>query len=160
MYEIEASTYTVFFLVSRKMFVNLIVPWCRFLIDPFIFWDANGKKRVLDLAGVTKLVLMSGMFSESFMVDNDYKRIKTTGKRALTKKTALYVKPEFLENLGSQRIHTQGCTIQRYYKTKVLWTKVLFRQRYYKTKVLFGTKNQPILKKSQYLRCFNRRGWD
>ena len=89
------------------MSVNLIVPWCRFLIDPFIFWDVNGKKRVLDLAGVTKLLLMSGMFSESFMVDNDYKRIKTTGKRALTKKTALYVKPEFLENLGSQRAHTQ-----------------------------------------------------
>ena len=36
-------------------------------------------------------------------------------------------------------------TIQRYYRTKVLLTKVLFGQRYYKTKVLFGTKIQPIL---------------
>ena len=38
------------------------------------------------------------------------------------------------------------CTIQRYYKTKVLWTKVLFGQRYYKTKVLFGTKSDQYLK--------------
>ena len=42
-------------------------------------------------------------------------------------------------------------TIQRYYRTKVLLTKVLFGQRYYNTKVLFGTKIQPILGKSQYL---------
>ena len=81
--------------------------WCRFLIDPFVFWDDNGRKRVLDLAGITQLLLMSGMYSERFMIDNDFKRIKSTGKRALTKKTALYVKPEFLEHIGSQRINTQ-----------------------------------------------------
>ena len=47
------------------------------------------------------------------------------------------------------------CTIQRYYKTKVLLSKVLFGQRYYKTKVLSRTKIRPILEKSQYLRYFN-----
>ena len=46
-----------------------------------------------------------------------------------------------ITNLDRQR-----CTIQRYYKTKVLWTKVLFGQRYYKTKVLFGTKSDQYLK--------------
>ena len=48
-----------------------------------------------------------------------------------------------------------GYTIQRYYRTKVLLTKVLFGQRYYKTKILSGTRIQPILEKSQYLRYFN-----
>ena len=41
------------------------------------------------------------------------------------------------------------------YHSKVLLTKVLFGQMYYKTKVLFGTKIQPILETSQYLRYFN-----
>ena len=72
-----------------------------------MFWDDNGKKRVLDLAGITQLLLMSGMYAESFKIDNDFKRIETTGKRALTKKTALYVKPEFLEHIGSQMINTK-----------------------------------------------------
>ena len=38
---------------------------------------------------------MAGMYADSFVVDNDYKRIETTGKKALNKKTALYIKPEF-----------------------------------------------------------------
>jgi hypothetical protein len=50
---------------------------------------------------------MAGMYADSFVVDNDYKRIETTGKKALNKKTALYIKPEFLENIGSQRTHDQ-----------------------------------------------------
>ena len=37
------------------------------------------------------------------------------------------------------------CTIQRYYRTKVLMTKGLFGQRYYKTKVLSGTKTDQYL---------------
>ena len=56
-------------------------------------------------------------------------------------------------------VQIYGYIIQRYYKTKVLLTKVLFGQRYYKTKVLSGTKIQPILEKSQYVRYFNKR-WD
>ena len=36
-------------------------------------------------------------------------------------------------------------TIQRYYRTKVLLTKVLFGQRYYRTKVLSGTKSDQYL---------------
>ena len=46
--------------------------------------------------------------------------------------------------------------IQRYYKTKVLLTKVLFGQRYYRTKVLSGTKSDQYLKNLIYLRYFNK----
>ena len=63
---------------------------CRFVIDPITWWEAGGK-RSLDLAGFTKLLLMSGMYPDSFVVDNDYKRIETTGRRALTKKVAISI---------------------------------------------------------------------
>ena len=49
-----------------------------------------------------------------------------------------------------------GYIIQRYYRTKVLLTKVLFGQRYYRTKVLSGTKSDQYLKNLIYLRYFNK----
>ena len=50
---------------------------------------------------------MSGMFPESFKMDNDFHKIETSGARAMTKKIALFVDPSFLENVGSQRVRIE-----------------------------------------------------
>ena len=60
------------------------------------------------------------------------------------------------DSTGARKYLVEGYIIQRYYKTKVLLTKVLFGQRYYRTKVLSGTKSDQYLKNLIYLRYFNK----
>ena len=50
---------------------------------------------------------MSGMFPQSFKVDNDFVRLESNGGRAMTKKIAVYVDPSFVSNFGSQRVRVQ-----------------------------------------------------
>ena len=76
---------------------------CRFIFDP-ISWRTPQGKSFVDIATYTKLLLASGMYSESFFLDNDYTRNEITGKKILSKKIALYVDPNFLENFGVQDI--------------------------------------------------------
>lgn len=53
---------------------------------------------------------MSGMYPESFKMDNDFHKIETSGARMMTKKIALFVDPSFLENVGSQRVKAEVIT--------------------------------------------------
>ena len=88
----ESTALMVYMYVSR-----------RFIFDP-ISWSTSQGRSVVDIATYTKLLLASGMYAESCFVDNDYRKNEIIGKKILSKKMALYVDPNFLENIGMQDI--------------------------------------------------------
>ena len=73
----------------------------RFIFDP-ISWRTSQGRSCVDITTYTKILLASGMYAESFFIDNDYTKNEITGKKILSKKMALYVDPNFLENIGIQ----------------------------------------------------------
>ena len=76
---------------------------CRFIFDP-VSWRTPQGRKFVDIATYTsyRLLLASGMYSESFFIDNDFTKNEITGKRILSKKIALYVDLNLLENFGIQ----------------------------------------------------------
>ena len=73
----------------------------RYIFDP-MSWHTSQGRSFVDVATYTKILLASGMYAESFFIDNDYTKNEITGEKILSKKFALYVDPSFLENIGVQ----------------------------------------------------------